>query len=106
MYYTYSIIIKLLLFKLFTLVRDQDPSSGQQSWVDHLTGLVGRAKAVARQFDEFLEGVIEEHVMKQGAAEAVPNKGKDFVDILLNVQKDGTTDFTFQRDTVKAVILV
>ncbi|KAM0035010.1 putative cytochrome P450 [Helianthus debilis subsp. tardiflorus] len=75
------------------------------SWVDHLTGLVGRAKAVARQFDEFLEGVIEEHVMKKGAAEGVPNKGKDFIDILLSVQKDGTTDFTFQRDTVKAVIL-
>ncbi|KAJ0588644.1 putative peroxidase [Helianthus annuus] len=31
LYYSYSIVIKLLLFKLFTLVRDQDPSSGQQN---------------------------------------------------------------------------
>ncbi|KAJ0785572.1 putative indoleacetaldoxime dehydratase [Helianthus annuus] len=43
--------------------------------------------------------------MKKGATEAVANKGKHFIDILLNVQKDGTTDFTFQRDTVKAIIL-
>ncbi|KAI7756204.1 hypothetical protein M8C21_032410, partial [Ambrosia artemisiifolia] len=75
------------------------------SWVDHLTGLVGRAKNVAKEFDEFLEGVIEEHEAKKGGEDAKSNDGQDFIDILLNVQKDGTTDFTFQRDTVKAVIM-
>ncbi|KAK1427583.1 hypothetical protein QVD17_16271 [Tagetes erecta] len=75
------------------------------SWVDRLTGLVGRAKNVAREFDEFLERVIEEHAMKKEKEGAKPNEGRDFIDILLNVQKDGTTGFTFQRDTVKAIIL-
>ncbi|KAJ0785553.1 putative cytochrome P450 [Helianthus annuus] len=56
------------------------------SWVDRLTGLVGRAETVAKEFDAFLEGVIEEHVRKTGG-------------------EDGTTGFTFQRDTVKAIIM-
>ncbi|KAK1427575.1 hypothetical protein QVD17_16263 [Tagetes erecta] len=75
------------------------------SWVDRLTGLVGRAQAVAKEFDEFLDGVIEEHVTKKGEQDAKTNEGKDFIDILLNVQKDGTTGFAVENDTVKAVIL-
>ncbi|MFS7910596.1 putative cytochrome P450 superfamily [Helianthus anomalus] len=76
------------------------------SWVDRLTGLVGRAETVAKEFDEFLEAVIEEHVTITGGEGARTNDGQYFVDILLNVQKDGTTGFTFQRDTVKAIIMV
>ncbi|KAI7756195.1 hypothetical protein M8C21_032401, partial [Ambrosia artemisiifolia] len=75
------------------------------SWVDHLTGLVGRAKNVAKEFDEFLEGIIEEHEVKKGGEDAKINDGHDFIDILLDVQKDRTTGFTFQRDTVKAIIM-
>ncbi|KAM0001276.1 putative cytochrome P450 superfamily [Helianthus debilis subsp. tardiflorus] len=76
------------------------------SWVDRLTGLVGRAETVAKEFDEFLEGVIEEHVTKTGGEGAKTNEGQYFVEILLNVQRDGTTGFTFQTDnTVKAIII-
>ncbi|KAK9073472.1 hypothetical protein SSX86_007796 [Deinandra increscens subsp. villosa] len=75
------------------------------SWVDQVTGLVGRAKTVAKQFDEFLEGVIEEHLTTKASKGTKTNEREDFIDILLNVQKDETTGFTFQRDAVKAVIL-
>ncbi|KAK9073470.1 hypothetical protein SSX86_007794 [Deinandra increscens subsp. villosa] len=75
------------------------------SWLDHLTGLVGRAKTVAKEFDEFLEGVIEEHVAKKAREGTKSNEGEDFIDILLNIQKDETTGFTFERYTLKAIIL-
>lgn len=72
------------------------------AWVDRLTGLVGRAEKCAKEFDEYLEDIIEEHKNKKTA-----NKGEDetFIDILLDVQNDTTTGFTFYRDTIKAVIL-
>ncbi|MFS7898257.1 putative cytochrome P450 superfamily [Helianthus anomalus] len=35
------------------------------SWVDLITGSIGRAEKVAKEFDELLEEVIEEHVNKK-----------------------------------------
>ena len=76
------------------------------SWVDQLSGLTGRAKKVVKEFDEFLEDIIEEHVNNKIGEDAKINGGKDFIDMLLNAQQDKTTGFTFQRDTIKAVIFV
>ncbi|KAI3512863.1 hypothetical protein L1887_20184 [Cichorium endivia] len=73
------------------------------SWVDRLSGLEGNAKKVAKEFDEFLEDVIEEHLKKRWAG--AENEGQDLVDILLDVQRDNTIDFDFSKDTLKAVIL-
>ncbi|KAK9069937.1 hypothetical protein SSX86_010335 [Deinandra increscens subsp. villosa] len=75
------------------------------SWVDRVTGLVGRAEKVAKEFDEFLEGVIEEHVNKNKGEYTESNEGENFVDILLDLQKNGTPDFTLHRDSIKAIIL-
>ncbi|PWA37486.1 cytochrome P450 [Artemisia annua] len=76
------------------------------SWVDQLSGLTRRAKKVVKEFDEFLEDIIEEHVNNKIGEDAKINGGKDFIDMLLNAQQDKTTGFTFQRDTIKAVIFV
>ena len=76
------------------------------SRVDQLSGLTGRAKKVVKEFDEFLEDIIEEHVNNKIGEDAKINGGKDFIDMLLNAQQDKTTGFTFQRDTIKAVIFV
>ncbi|KAJ0617834.1 putative indoleacetaldoxime dehydratase [Helianthus annuus] len=43
------------------------------SWVDRLTGLLGRAETVAKEFDAFLEVVIKEHVRKTGGEGAKTN---------------------------------
>ncbi|XP_023768148.1 cytochrome P450 Tp4149 [Lactuca sativa] len=75
------------------------------SWVDRLTGLEGRAKKGAEEFDVFIEGVIEEHVNKKGGMEAKGDDVQDVVDILLEFQNENTTDFTLDRDSLKAVIL-
>ncbi|GJR45506.1 cytochrome P450 71A4-like protein [Tanacetum coccineum] len=74
------------------------------SWVDWLSGLEGETNKVARELSEFFDGVIEEHINKNKMVIDGKEKEKDFVDILLDIQTDNTADFTFERDTIKAVI--
>ncbi|XP_023733572.1 cytochrome P450 Tp4149 [Lactuca sativa] len=77
------------------------------SWVDKLSGLEGKAHKVAKDFDDFLEGVVAEHVDKRRGMDVHAQSGEDqdLVDILLDVKGDNTTGFTFHRNTVKALIL-
>ncbi|KAM0035146.1 putative cytochrome P450 [Helianthus debilis subsp. tardiflorus] len=59
------------------------------SWVDRVSGLEARTKKVAKEFDEFLEGVLEEHVYKKTMMDGEGNrndKGQDLLDILLDLQ--------------------
>ncbi|KAI3512866.1 hypothetical protein L1887_20187 [Cichorium endivia] len=75
------------------------------SWIDRLSGLEKKAHKVAKDFDDFLEGVVAEHVNKRRGVDAERGEDQDLVDILLDVQRDNATGFTFHRDTVKALIL-
>ncbi|KAK9069919.1 hypothetical protein SSX86_010317 [Deinandra increscens subsp. villosa] len=48
--------------------------------------------------------IIEEHVNKKKGEDAESNEGEDFVDILLDLQKNhDTSDFTLHRDSLKDV---
>ncbi|KAI7742807.1 hypothetical protein M8C21_000451 [Ambrosia artemisiifolia] len=77
------------------------------SWMDQIMGTKRKAAKIAKEFDEFLEGVIEEHVIKKKSEDAKSEEvGEDFVDILLDIQKDKRTDFTLHRVSLKALILV
>ncbi|KAJ0804434.1 putative cytochrome P450 [Helianthus annuus] len=69
------------------------------AWIDRLSGLEDRARKVAQDFDEFLEGVVEEHMSNKR------DEDKDLVDILLDVQRDNLAGISLQRDTIKAIIL-
>ncbi|KAI3673566.1 hypothetical protein L6452_39689 [Arctium lappa] len=71
------------------------------TWVDWLSGLERRADDVAKEFNEFLEGVIEEHINKK----LVDVQGQDIVDILLEIQRDNTMGFHLERDEIKAIIM-
>ncbi|KAD6119026.1 hypothetical protein E3N88_10297 [Mikania micrantha] len=75
------------------------------SWIDWVTGLVGKAERIGKEFDEFLEGVIEQHVNK-GVEDGKDDQPRAFVDILLDVQKENRTGFTLRRDSIKAVLMV
>ncbi|KAJ0807467.1 putative cytochrome P450 [Helianthus annuus] len=78
------------------------------SWVDRLSGLVARTKKVALEFDEFLEGVLEEHISKKRMVDCDGNgneKGQDLVDILLDIQSEKNTNFILHRDVIKAAIM-
>ncbi|KAK9073542.1 hypothetical protein SSX86_007866 [Deinandra increscens subsp. villosa] len=75
------------------------------SWIDRLSGLDDKARKVAKDFDEFLEGVVEEHIRDKKGVDAKSDEDQDFVDILLDVERDNLTGFALQRDTIKAIIL-
>ncbi|KAI3515365.1 hypothetical protein L1887_14245 [Cichorium endivia] len=71
------------------------------TWVDRLSGLERRADEVAKEFDDFLEGVIEEHINKNEVGLEI----QDVVDILLEIQRDNMTGFHLERDAIKAILL-
>ncbi|KAL3512700.1 hypothetical protein ACH5RR_025417 [Cinchona calisaya] len=72
------------------------------AWVNRLNGLDARVERVAKDIDEFIESVIEEHRNKSNVDDA----SSDFVDILLEIQKEKLAGFHIEHDAVKAVILV
>ncbi|XP_030531144.2 cytochrome P450 736A117-like [Rhodamnia argentea] len=78
------------------------------AWVDRLSGLDVKMDKVAKEFDDFLDEVVEEHVEKRkrcdGGAEIVEDKA-DFVDILLSIQKESTIGISIDRVCMKALIL-
>ncbi|KAK9069921.1 hypothetical protein SSX86_010319 [Deinandra increscens subsp. villosa] len=75
------------------------------SWVDLLIGSEGRVQKIHKEFDEFLERIIEEHVNKNKREDAESNEEEDFVDVLLDLQRNDTSGFTLHRDALKALIL-
>jgi len=78
-------------------------------WLGHLNGLYGRADKVAEEIDTFLELVIQEHVEERernGGGKVTGESRHDFVDVLLQIQRDEVAGFPLHKDTIKAVILV
>ncbi|XP_076913365.1 cytochrome P450 Tp4149-like [Bidens hawaiensis] len=71
------------------------------SWVDQVIGSIGRAEKIAKEFNELLERVIEDHINKKNGED--DEAREDFVDILLDLQKDKAS--TLHRDSIKALIL-
>ncbi|XP_010045520.2 cytochrome P450 736A117-like [Eucalyptus grandis] len=70
-------------------VGDFIPSLG---WINKVTGLDAKVERVARVFDEFLNEVVEEHRRKM-EEKSVGRGGEDrgdFVDVLLEIDKDKT----------------
>ncbi|KAI7742848.1 hypothetical protein M8C21_027861 [Ambrosia artemisiifolia] len=70
-------------------------------WVDRLSGLERKADKVAKEFDEFLEVVLDEHVNKNDTCV----ESRDLVDILLEFQRDNDKGFRLERDMIKALIV-
>lgn len=69
-------------------------------WIDRLTGLESQVDKVAKDFDEFLEHVVQEHLEHKNDKE---ENEKDFVDILLDVQKENADALTMNG--IKAIVL-
>ena len=80
------------------------------AWVSRVNGLDAKAEKVAKQLDDFLEGVIEEHINGQKKGNDNHNleneDQKDFVDVLLWVQKENVIGFPIERVSIKAIIQV
>ncbi|XP_055826921.1 (+)-menthofuran synthase-like [Solanum dulcamara] len=74
------------------------------AWVNHFNGLNAKVDKVAEEFSSFLEGVIEEHREKK-IDEKDEEGSADFVDILLQVQKENKPGFKVEMDSIKAIIM-
>ncbi|KAI7756481.1 hypothetical protein M8C21_031043 [Ambrosia artemisiifolia] len=74
------------------------------SWVDWLRGLDKQTKKLAKEFSDFYDAIIEDHVVKKEMMGSEDDQEHDLVDVLLDVQRDSASNFTFGRDTVKAII--
>ncbi|XP_047977225.1 cytochrome P450 736A117-like [Salvia hispanica] len=68
-------------------------------WIKFVNGMSGRVRGIARDIDEFLEFVVREHVGERGEGE------KDFVDVLLEVQRNERGGFVLDDISIKALIL-
>ncbi|CAL5372791.1 unnamed protein product [Camellia sinensis] len=83
------------------------------AWVNSFNGLYKRVHRVAKELDDFLESVVEEHMdlrrEKSGGERADREGGdeiqQDFVDVLLDIQRDNKVGFPVDRDSIKALIL-
>ena len=79
------------------------------AWVDHVNGINAKADRLAKEFDEFIDGVIEEHLdskEKERNSDSIDDDCKDLVDVLLQIQKDSNSGFSINRESIKALILV
>ncbi|CAL5375052.1 unnamed protein product [Camellia sinensis] len=83
------------------------------AWVNSFNGLYKRVHIVAKELDDFLESVVEEHMdlrrEKSGGERADCEGGdeiqQDFVDVLLDIQRDNKVGFPVDWDSIKALIL-
>ncbi|GER56762.1 cytochrome P450 [Striga asiatica] len=74
-------------------------------WINRVNGVDEKVERVSKQCDEFLENVIREH--KDQGPRKHENGGLDFVDILLEFQREDVkvSSSSVDNDTIKALIL-
>lgn len=80
-------------------------------WVRYVNGMSGKVREITKNLDEFLEFVVKEHMdgsseREGGEGEAESESQKDFVDVLLEIQKNERSGFVLDAISIKAVILV
>ncbi|PWA64412.1 cytochrome P450 [Artemisia annua] len=76
------------------------------SWIDRLSGLEGKARKLSIELDNFLQGVIDEHLNKETREDAQGEMARNFVDTLRDIQRDNTNNFILHTTTLKAVVMV
>ncbi|XP_021720167.1 cytochrome P450 71A3-like [Chenopodium quinoa] len=76
------------------------------AWVNRFNGMNKRLDKVAKGFDLILENILKEHLDRlSGNYNVNNNETKDFVDVLLEIQKENSAGFSLERESIKALIL-
>ncbi|KAI8021215.1 Cytochrome P450 71A4 [Camellia lanceoleosa] len=85
------------------------------AWLNRINGFDGKLDKVAKEIDQLLEGIVEEHMISQNQSESERKSNgsgghegerpQDFVDVLLEIQRDKKAGSLVDRDNIKAVIL-
>uniref|UniRef100_A0A804IDQ7 Transposase (putative) gypsy type domain-containing protein n=1 Tax=Musa acuminata subsp. malaccensis TaxID=214687 RepID=A0A804IDQ7_MUSAM len=91
----------VLLSKIY--VGDYFPWLG---WLDMFFGSVARCNKNKARWDKLLDEVIKEHAVRSAQHGGEENDGeeKDFVDVLLSLQKDAAMDFVLTTEDIKALL--
>ncbi|XP_039037369.1 cytochrome P450 71A1-like [Hibiscus syriacus] len=72
-------------------------------WLDLLTGCIPSLKALFGQLDSFFDQIIEEH--RTPKSENQVSSKKDFISIIMQLQKDGMLEMDLTQDDIKAILL-
>ncbi|MBA0820279.1 hypothetical protein Gohar_025486 [Gossypium harknessii] len=72
-------------------------------WLDVVTGYIPSLKAVNEEFDAFFDQVLQEHRILE-TDDQVSDR-KDFVSIIMQLQKDGMYEMHLTQDNIKAILL-
>nr|CAA70575.1 cytochrome P450 [Nepeta racemosa] len=75
------------------------------NWTRRFDGVDQRVDRIVKAFDGFLESVIQEHKERDGDKDGDGDGALDFVDILLQFQRENKNRSPVEDDTVKALIL-
>lgn len=67
-----------------------------------LTGMKSRLQQLFRRFDGLFDEILRKHV----TAKIDAHGHKDLVDVLLGIQKDGSSDMPLTTNNIKAILLV
>ncbi|XP_047975773.1 cytochrome P450 71A8-like [Salvia hispanica] len=75
------------------------------SWMDRVSGFDGKVDRIAREMDEFLEGVMRERLGdREGFSEG--KEGDNFLDILLGIYSDSNGEVSVDdTESIKAILL-
>ncbi|KAL4273982.1 hypothetical protein GQ457_13G000880 [Hibiscus cannabinus] len=72
-------------------------------WLDFLTGYIPSMKALSAELDAFFDLVVQEHRSLENQDDATSTK--DFVSIIMQLQKDGMLEMDLTQDNIKAILL-
>ncbi|KAH7652974.1 Premnaspirodiene oxygenase protein [Dioscorea alata] len=73
------------------------------SWMDVITGMQAKSNAIYKKLDEFLEREISEHRLSSDDDNS--RHEEDFVDVLLELQRNSNLGFTITRDQIKVILM-
>ncbi|CAA2954105.1 cytochrome P450 71A6-like [Olea europaea var. sylvestris] len=75
-------------------------------WINRVNGFNANVEKMARWFDDFFEGVVEEHRNRKKRETNLKDSSNeaDLVDILLEIQRENMAGSPIENDTIKAVI--
>ncbi|XP_024973158.1 cytochrome P450 71A8-like [Cynara cardunculus var. scolymus] len=75
------------------------------AWVDRVNGSDREVERIAREIDEFVEGVVEERKKKHRDTAGNVVDYDNFVDIVLKIQQDETDGILLDKTNIKALLL-
>lgn len=80
------------------------------SWINVVNGFNAKVERVAREFDKFLEGIVDDRLhsrlIKSANVDERDQDNKDFVNVLLDLQNGDELGFSIDKVSIKGLILV